>query len=74
MTFLTLTRPTFLRRFEGVWPTLMSWRDCAPPPDAAQEDTRASRDFILESLGRNPDAFQSELDIQNMARLYRCKF
>ena len=39
-----------------------------------QEDSRSRREFVMEMLDRNPDAFSSELDIQHMARLYRSKF
>lgn len=74
MTSLSLARPTVWRRFEEFWKTLAPSRDCATPPEDSQEDSRDERDFILEMLDRNPDVFQSELDIQSMARLYRCKF
>ena len=39
-----------------------------------REDSRSRRQFILEMLDRNPDAFQSELDIQYMAQMYLSKF
>jgi len=74
MTSLTLTQPTIWRRIEGFWKTLVPSRNHAAPPEDPQEVSRAERDLILEMLDRNPDAFQSELDIQSMARLYRCKF
>ncbi len=74
MTSLTLSRPTIWRSFQDFWKTLVPSKDYATPSDDSQEDSRARRDFVLEMLDRNPDSFQSELDIQNMARLYRCKF
>ncbi len=74
MTSLTLSRPTIWRRFQDFLKSLAPSQDCATPPDDSQEDSRTRRDFALEMLDRNPDAFKSELDIQNMARLYRCKF
>ena len=74
MTSLTFTRPTIWKRIEDFWKTLKPLRNSATPPEDSQEDSRAERDFILEILDRNPDAFQSELDIHSMARLYRCKF
>jgi hypothetical protein len=74
MTFLALSRPSFWKRFEVLLEILVPSQDCTTPRDASREDSRARRDFILEMLDRNPDAFQSELDVQNMARLYRCKF
>ena len=74
MTSLTRSGPTFWRHFQDFWKTLVPSRKCATPPDDSQEDSRAERDFILEMLDRHPDAFQSELDIQHMAHLYRSKF
>ena len=45
------------------------------PPDKQEQKTdRKDRDLILEFLDRHPDAFRSELDLENMARLYRCRF
>ena len=74
MTSLTFTRPTIWKRIEYLWKTLVPSRNCATPPEDTQEDSRAERDFILEMLDRNPDAFQSEMDVQAMAHFYRCKF
>jgi hypothetical protein len=74
MTSLTFTRPTIWKRIEDFWKTLKPSSNCATPPEDSQMESRAERDFILEMLDRNPDAFQSELDIHSMARLYRCKF
>ena len=74
MNSLALSRPAISKRFEDFWETLVPSRDCATPPNDSQEDSRAARDFVLEMLDRNPDAFRSELDVQNMARLYRCRF
>jgi len=74
MTSLTLTHPTIWRRIEDFWKTMAPSRNRAIPPEDVREDSRAERDFILEMLDRNPDAFHSEMDIQSMARLCRCKF
>ena len=74
MTSLALSKPTIWTRFQDVWKTLVPSRDCATAPEDLQEDSRAERDFILEMLDRNPDAFQSEMDVQAMAHFYRCKF
>lgn len=74
MTPLTLSRPAIWRRFQDFWNTLGPSRDCATPPEDLQEESRDRRDFILEMLDRNPDAFNSESDILVMAHLYHCKF
>ncbi len=51
-------------------------RKRSPKPQSidALEDSRSRREFILEMLDRNADAFQSELDIQYMAQMYLSKF
>lgn len=41
-----------------------------PVPDADRDDSRARRDFLMDMLDRNPDAFASEHDVQSMIRLY----
>lgn len=74
MTSVALSRPSIWKRFEDFLESLVPSRDCATSPNDSQEDSRASRDFVLEMLERSPEVFQSELDIQSMARLYRCKF
>ena len=73
MTSLTLSRPAILRRFKDLWKALVPSTDCAQPPNDPEEETRARRDMILEVIDRNPDAFQSEMDIQHLAHLYRCR-
>ena len=72
---------TLARPFSGLWSrieqlrnSLMSRRNIAAPPEDRQEDVSAERDFILEMMDKYPDAFQSELDIHNLAHLYRGKF
>ena len=74
MNSLALTRPTIWKRIEEFWNALKPSSNCEAPTNDAQEDARAERDFILEMLDRNPDAFQSEMDIHSLARLYRSKF
>lgn len=51
-------------------------RNRSPKPQSidAPEDSRSRRDFILEMLARNADAFQSELDIEYMAQMYWSRF
>ncbi|WP_162798286.1 hypothetical protein [Sulfitobacter sp. SK011] len=73
MTSLILPRPAILRRLKDLWKALVPSNDCALPPDNPEEESRARRDMILEVLDRNPDAFQSEMDIQHLAHLYRCR-
>ena len=74
MTYLTLSRPSVWSRFLAFCKTLVLLRDSATSSDDLQEDSLARRDFILQMLDSSPDAFQSELDVELMARLYRCKF
>ncbi|WP_433989345.1 hypothetical protein SuNHUV7_38750 (plasmid) [Pseudoseohaeicola sp. NH-UV-7] len=74
MTSFTMTRPIVWKHIEEIWKALKPSRNCATSTDDAQKDSRAERDFILEMLDRNPEAFQSEFDIHSLARLYRCKF
>lgn len=73
MTFLLLKRPNILKHFQDFQRTLAPSRDSAAPSEDAQMDARANREFILEMLERNTEAFQSELDILNMSGLYRCR-
>ena len=39
-----------------------------------EKRSRESRDFILGLMKSNPDAFQNELDFQNMMYLYPSRF
>ena len=45
----------------------------APAPEDCEE-TRARIDFVQEMLGRNPDAFSSDLDVQAMMQHYPGSF
>ena len=74
MKSLALSRPTNWMRFHDVLKTLVPSQDGATPTEDSKEDSRTRRDVILDLLESNPDAFQSELDIQHFAYLYRCKF
>lgn len=38
------------------------------------EDSLARRDFIQDMISRNPDAFSSDLDVQNMMGLFPDRF
>lgn len=38
------------------------------------DDARARRDFVLEMIARNPDAFSSDLDVQAMMLHYPGQF
>jgi hypothetical protein len=42
--------------------------------ESASNSTRARRQFVNDMLMRNPDAFASELDVQNMLFLYHGRF
>jgi hypothetical protein len=74
MTSLTLARPTILRRILDFWTNAVPAQDRPKSPDETPDQARARRDFALEMLDRYPDAFQSELDLETMSRLYRCKY
>lgn len=74
MTSLAHPQPGFWTRFEQLAKSLVSRRNIARPPEDRQEEVRAGRDFVLEMMDKYPDAFQSELDIHNLAHLYRGRF
>jgi len=74
MTSPAFSRPAIWGRFQDFWKSCIPSRDCLTPLEGQQDKSRAMRDIALEMLDRNPDAFQSELDIQAMAHMYRCKF
>lgn len=42
--------------------------------ELTQDDTRERRDFIVEMLARNPDAFSTEQDVQGCMRLFSERF
>ena len=42
--------------------------------EPSASDLRAERDFINEMVWNNPDAFSSELDVQNMLNCYPGRF
>jgi len=42
-------------------------------PKTADAGTCAERAFLMEMMGPNPEAFSSDLDVQRLACLYRCK-
>lgn len=73
MVSLTFASPTLWARLEGFCKISAPSPKSIAPPDDSQDQSRAERDFMLEMLDRNPDAFQGEMDILNMGRLYRCK-
>ena len=50
------------------------WSGNSRPEMSVEEENRARRDFIRESLNRNPDAFASELDVQFMMQAFPERF
>ncbi len=74
MTSLALAHPTVWRRIEIIWGLLAPSLDLSAASDDPQEDSRNRRDFFLEMLNRNPNAFQNELDVQNMMHSYPGRF
>ncbi|WP_282021813.1 hypothetical protein [Ruegeria faecimaris] len=57
---------------------LFSWTERAFPktrkPRPTANDLHAERDYINDVIWSNPDAFSSELDVQNMMNLYPGRF
>ncbi|WP_171103044.1 hypothetical protein [Ruegeria sp. HKCCD7255] len=57
---------------------LFGWTKKAFPdtrnPRSADNDLHAERDYINDVIWSNPDAFSSELDVQNMMSLYPGRF
>jgi hypothetical protein len=45
-----------------------------PNAQNAPEDARARRDFIQNTLARNPGAFDSDLDVQSMMLTFPGRF
>lgn len=70
---ITLTfRPALFTRRRNEAPTRRR-----TVPNAAGESSDAARDrraFVQEMIGRNPDAFASEMDVQCMLHLYPGRF
>ena len=74
MTSLALSRPAIWKRFEVIWELLAPSHNRPVASNDSQEDSRNRRDFFLEMLNRNPDAFQNELEVQNMMHSYPGRF
>ncbi len=57
---------------------LFGWTKRAFPetrkPRLTDNDLHSERDYINEVIWNNPDAFSSELDVQNMMSLYPERF
>lgn len=66
--------PRIETRIAAVLDRLRRPRRADPVAEGAQDDARARRDFVNEMVGRNPDAFSSELDIQHMMHLFPGRF
>lgn len=45
-----------------------------PASETSPEAARTRREFVHEMLTRNPDAFTSELDVQNMMQQFPARF
>ncbi len=65
----------------GIWTVfggLFGWTKRAFPENQksrpTDNDPHAEREYINEVIWNNPDAFSSELDVQNMMSLYPGRF
>ena len=74
MTSFALSHAAIWKRFEAFWELLAPSHNRPIASDDSQKDARARRDLFLETLNRNTDAFQSELDVQNMMLSYPGRF
>ncbi len=74
MTSLALGHPAAWNRVEVIWQRITRSLNRPNTPDSSHEDAHSTREFILEMLYRNSDAFQSELDVQSMMCTYPGRF
>ncbi len=74
MMSLSLRRSTPWGWFNTLWNARSPNRSAAAAPEDMADESRNRRAFFQEMLERHPDAFRSEMDVEHLARLYRCKF
>lgn len=61
-------------RFGNLFGGLTSGGVLRPQSQPSASDLREERAFINEMIWSNPEAFSSELDVQNMMSLYPSRF
>jgi hypothetical protein len=74
MTTAARQQPTIWKNIEVVAKFFFGSNHCKPTSRAPTEDAQARREFILEMMENNPDAFKSELDAQCMMHFYPSRF
>ncbi|MGI9394476.1 MAG: hypothetical protein ACR2OY_07510 [Boseongicola sp.] len=74
MTSLALGYPPIWNRLDEIWQRNIPTRSRPGSRDKSREDDRSRQNFVLEMLDRNPDAFQSEQDVQNMMYSFPGRF
>ncbi|MGI9390755.1 MAG: hypothetical protein ACR2O1_11915 [Boseongicola sp.] len=74
MTSLALGYPPIWNRLEEMWKLSVPTRNCPDARDKSREDARIRQEFVTEMLDRNPDAFQSEQDVQSMMLSFPGRF
>lgn len=74
MTTAAREHPFFWKSIEVVAKFFFGSNRCKPKLKAPIEEAQARREFILEMMENNPDAFQSELDAQCMMHFYPSRF
>jgi hypothetical protein len=74
MTSLALGHPAAWTRIEVIWHCITRSLNRPTTPDNSLEDTHNRQEFILEMLNKNPEAFQSEQDVQSMMYSYPGRF
>jgi hypothetical protein len=73
MVFPKVLPPDAAGPLKRLWDKIRRRRNQRTSSEALRKDARAQRDFIVEMLDRHPGSFQSEMDVQHLARLYRGK-
>ena len=66
--------PSLWNSVSNLFGRLAKYYDTRTQPTPSMDDLRAEREFLNELIWSNPDAFSSELDIQNMMHLYPHRF
>lgn len=74
MASLTLSFPGGFNLLELLSLSARRDRKNRPAPETSPEATRSRREFVDQMLTRNPDAFTSDLDVQNMMLQFPGRF
>jgi hypothetical protein len=74
MASLTHSTPGIWPRFSLKWLRPIRPADERPTAPDLEDATRVRKDFIHQMMIRNPAAFSSEFDVQNMMSIYSDRF